>query len=67
MQRVAAELNQAATAFLTPNDEPYWLHWFSPRTELSLCCHGTLGQHTSSGSTSASRPTNSPSRRRPGR
>jgi PhzF family phenazine biosynthesis protein len=42
MQRVAGELNQAATAFLVPGDRRRRLRWFSPRTELSLCGHGTL-------------------------
>jgi PhzF family phenazine biosynthesis protein len=42
MQRVAGELNQAATAFLVPGVESRRLRWFSPQTELSLCGHGTL-------------------------
>lgn len=38
MQRVAAELNQPATAFLHDRR----LRWFTPTTELPLCGHGTL-------------------------
>jgi predicted PhzF superfamily epimerase YddE/YHI9 len=47
MQRVAAELNQAATAFVSPiqgsDDEGVFaLRWFTAATELTLCGHGTL-------------------------
>jgi predicted PhzF superfamily epimerase YddE/YHI9 len=38
MQRVAAELNQPATAFLHDRR----LRWFTPAVELPLCGHGTL-------------------------
>jgi predicted PhzF superfamily epimerase YddE/YHI9 len=38
MQRVAAELNQPATAFLHDRR----LRWFTPAVELQLCGHGTL-------------------------
>ncbi len=38
MQRVAAELNQPATAFLHDRR----LRWFTPTSELPLCGHGTL-------------------------
>jgi predicted PhzF superfamily epimerase YddE/YHI9 len=42
MQRVGAELNQAATAFVAPVGEGvYQLRWFTPTTELTLCGHGT--------------------------
>lgn len=37
MQQVAAELQQAATAFLHRDH----LRWFSPTTELEICGHGT--------------------------
>jgi predicted PhzF superfamily epimerase YddE/YHI9 len=45
MQRVAAELNQAATAFVWPaegSDGAFSLRWFTATTELTLCGHGTL-------------------------
>jgi len=43
MQRVGAELNQAATAFVAPAGEGvYGLRWFTSTTELTLCGHGTL-------------------------
>jgi PhzF family phenazine biosynthesis protein len=43
MQRVAAELNQAATAFVEPDaDGARPLRWFTSTTELTLCGHGTL-------------------------
>ena len=38
MQRVAAELNRPATAFLHDRR----LRWFTPAVELQLCGHGTL-------------------------
>lgn len=47
MRAIAAELNQAETAFLHPldatGDEPLWgLRWFTPTTEVELCGHATL-------------------------
>src|SRR5262245_867514 len=42
MQSVAAELNQAATAFIVPAEASYGLRWFTPTSELTLCGHGTL-------------------------
>jgi PhzF family phenazine biosynthesis protein len=42
LQAVARELNQPATAFLVAAGDEYRLRWFSPRTELALCGHGTL-------------------------
>ena len=42
MQAVARELNQPATAFLAAKDDEFELRWFSPKTELALCGHGTL-------------------------
>jgi PhzF family phenazine biosynthesis protein len=42
MQAVARELNQPATAFVSPEGEGFGLRWFSPTTELALCGHGTL-------------------------
>jgi predicted PhzF superfamily epimerase YddE/YHI9 len=42
MQSVAAELNQAATAFIAPAGASYGLRWFTSTSELTLCGHGTL-------------------------
>jgi len=43
MQRVAAEMNLAETAFLTPRpDGDLDLRWFTPMAEVDLCGHATL-------------------------
>lgn len=46
LQRVAAEVNQAETAFAHPVDgDPaadWALRWFTPAAEVNLCGHGTL-------------------------
>lgn len=42
MQRVAAEMNLAETAFLHPLDDGYNLRWFTPTVEVDLCGHATL-------------------------
>lgn len=44
MQAVAAENNQAETAFLLRTDQPdrFGLRWFTPTTEVPLCGHATL-------------------------
>jgi len=43
MQKVAAEMNQAETAFLVKQAPNVWgLRWFTPTTEVSLCGHATL-------------------------
>jgi len=44
MQQVAAEMNQAETAFLVARPEPdeYDLRWFTPTVEADLCGHATL-------------------------
>jgi PhzF family phenazine biosynthesis protein len=42
MQDVAMEMNLSETAFLLKNDPAYSLRWFTPKTEVSLCGHGTL-------------------------
>lgn len=47
LQKVAGEMNLAATTFLYPQDDGYRLRWFSAQTELELCGHGTLASaHT---------------------
>jgi PhzF family phenazine biosynthesis protein len=43
MQSVAAEMNQAETAFLLPRSDGGWdLRWFTPTVEVDLCGHATL-------------------------
>jgi PhzF family phenazine biosynthesis protein len=44
MQRVAAEMNLAETAFLHPGAAPgrFGLRWFTPAVEVELCGHATL-------------------------
>jgi len=42
MQRVAAEMKHAETAFLSPTAGGFRLRWFSPTTEVDLCGHATL-------------------------
>jgi predicted PhzF superfamily epimerase YddE/YHI9 len=39
MQQVAAEMNHAETAFVTPDNH---LRWFTPKVEVDLCGHATL-------------------------
>src|SRR2546426_9963836 len=46
MQRVAAEMRHAETAFARPVESPdaeWELRWFTPRVEVALCGHATLG------------------------
>jgi PhzF family phenazine biosynthesis protein len=43
MQSVAAEMNQAETAFVRPRPDGDWdLRWFTPTVEVELCGHATL-------------------------
>jgi predicted PhzF superfamily epimerase YddE/YHI9 len=42
MQKVAAEMNVAETAFLLPQGLDWNLRWFSPMVEIDLCGHATL-------------------------
>ncbi|MCU1372834.1 MAG: hypothetical protein JWO68_120 [Actinomycetia bacterium] len=43
MQSVAAEMNLAETAFVTPpTDGVHGLRWFTPTVEVDLCGHATL-------------------------
>jgi PhzF family phenazine biosynthesis protein len=42
MQRVAAEMNLAETAFLLQQDDVFNLRWFTPTIEVDLCGHATL-------------------------
>lgn len=42
MQAVAAEMNQAETAFVQRGDDGFALRWFTPLAEVDLCGHATL-------------------------
>ncbi|TDD83040.1 PhzF family phenazine biosynthesis protein [Actinomadura rubrisoli] len=45
MQRVAAEMKHAETAFVRPVEDPeadYELRWFTPKVEVALCGHATM-------------------------
>ncbi|HEX3069260.1 MAG TPA: PhzF family phenazine biosynthesis protein [Thermoanaerobaculia bacterium] len=42
MANVAAEMNLAETAFLSPRDDGWNLRWFTPAVEVDLCGHATL-------------------------
>jgi PhzF family phenazine biosynthesis protein len=43
MQQLAAEMNQAETAFLLKRPDGAWqLRWFTPTQEVKLCGHATL-------------------------
>jgi PhzF family phenazine biosynthesis protein len=42
MQAVAAEMNLAETAFLSPERDAFRLRWFTPAVEVPLCGHATL-------------------------
>lgn len=42
MQSIAAEMNLAETAFLTPTGDGFQLRWFTPTVEVDLCGHATL-------------------------
>ncbi len=43
MQRIATENNLSETAFLLPAEDHYTLQWFTPKAEIDLCGHATLG------------------------
>jgi len=43
MRAVAAEMNLAETAFLYPEGPIWRLRWFTPKVEIDLCGHATLG------------------------
>jgi PhzF family phenazine biosynthesis protein len=42
MQLLAAEVNQAETAFLYAEEDGFRLRWFTPKMEVALCGHATL-------------------------
>lgn len=43
MQNIASENNFAETAFLVKSNDYYSLRWFTPKVEIDLCGHATLG------------------------
>lgn len=43
MQKIAAENNLSETAFFVKKDSEYELRWFTPKGEIDLCGHATLG------------------------
>jgi PhzF family phenazine biosynthesis protein len=43
MQSIAAENNLSETAFFVPRGDDFDLRWFTPRAEVDLCGHATLG------------------------
>jgi PhzF family phenazine biosynthesis protein len=42
MQQIAAENNQAETAFFVRNRDRFDIRWFTPAVEVDLCGHATL-------------------------
>lgn len=42
LQKIAAEINLPATAFIYQKNEAYEIRWFTPEYEIDLCGHGTL-------------------------
>lgn len=42
MQQIAAQNNLSETAFIIPQGEDYYIRWFTPVVEVSLCGHATL-------------------------
>ncbi|MGB0521933.1 MAG: PhzF family phenazine biosynthesis protein [Flammeovirgaceae bacterium] len=42
LQKVAAELNLPATAFIIPDEVKSKIRWFSPTLEIQLCGHASL-------------------------
>ena len=43
MQNIAAENNLSETAFVIKHEGHYGLRWFTPKVEINLCGHATLG------------------------
>ncbi|WP_454781008.1 PhzF family phenazine biosynthesis protein [Legionella sp. WA2022007384] len=42
MQNIAAENNLSETAFFVPEEDGYYIRWFTPNEEIALCGHATL-------------------------
>jgi len=43
MQQIAMENNLSETAFFIPENDHFHIRWFTPKTEVNLCGHATLG------------------------
>lgn len=43
LQKIAMENNLAETAFYVKQDNQYEIKWFTPKVEVDLCGHATLG------------------------
>ena len=43
LQSIAEENNLSETAFVLPRDGDFELRWFTPKAEVDLCGHATLG------------------------
>ncbi|QOR68210.1 PhzF family phenazine biosynthesis protein [Cytobacillus suaedae] len=43
MRQMAKQLNQPITTFVMKQEEVFQLRWFTPKSEVGLCGHGTLG------------------------
>ncbi|WP_010233730.1 PhzF family phenazine biosynthesis protein [Clostridium arbusti] len=43
MQKIAAENNLSETAFVLKKGNEYELRWFTPKAEIDLCGHATMG------------------------
>lgn len=43
MRQMAKQLNQPITTFVMQQEEVFRLRWFTPKNEVDLCGHGTLG------------------------
>lgn len=43
MQKIAGENNLSETAFVVKKNNDYDLRWFTPKAEIDLCGHATLG------------------------
>lgn len=42
MQKIAFENNLSETAFFVPEDQGFYIRWFTPTVEVDLCGHATL-------------------------
>ncbi len=42
MQSIASENNLSETAFVNISQNPYYIRWFTPESEMGLCGHATL-------------------------
>jgi PhzF family phenazine biosynthesis protein len=43
LQSIASEHNLSETAFVVKNHDVFQIKWFTPKTEVDLCGHATLG------------------------